>query len=162
MRDVKMPFVHSLVRTTIAGKAGWCAPVELGESAPHYVSFAIPVNEEGAFFDAYSCETITGRNKQKSPTLHQLSTSGEDSFLLRLADKNFWFVVKPALRVARRTPYLGKLEHPDFKFLFTEIEPEDPDKLDDLFDDEHTFIMGCDPFTNYVGIKMLPLIEIPA
>ena len=148
-----MPFVHSLARSTKADKQGWCAPVELGESAPHYISFVIPVDEKGAFFGTYLCEAVTTRNKEKRLTLHELSAQGEDSFLLRVDGKDLWFVVKPVLKAVRRLPYVGKLKHPDFRFLFTEIEPAELDKLDDLCDREHTFIMGCDPFTHYSGIK---------
>ena len=36
-----MRFVHSLVTTQIGEKKGWCAPIELGEDAPHYISFAV-------------------------------------------------------------------------------------------------------------------------
>jgi len=148
-----MPFVHSLARSTQADRQGWCAPVELGESAPHYISFVIPVDERGVFFSAYSCEAVKTRNKVKSITLYELSPQGVDSFLLRLEGKVFWFVVKPVLKPDQRLPYVGKLQHPDFRFLFTEIEPEEPDKLDDLCNREHTFIMGCDPFTHYSGIE---------
>jgi hypothetical protein len=148
-----MPFVHSLVKSAKADKQGWCAAVELGESASHYISFVIPVDENGAFFSTYSCETVRTSKKEKSITLHELFAQGEDSFLLHVDDQDFWFVVKPALRTERRLPYIGKLKHPDFRFLFTEIEPEEPDKLDRLYDRKHTFIMGCDPFTHYLGIK---------
>jgi hypothetical protein len=147
-----MPFVHSLARSTQPNKQGWCAPVELGESAPHYISFVIPVDERGALFGTYSCEVVKTRNKKKSMTLYEFAPQGEDSFLLRMEGKDFWFVVKPVLKADSRLPYVGKLQHPDFRFLFTEIVPEEPDKLDDLCDRESTFIMGCDPFTHYSGI----------
>jgi hypothetical protein len=148
-----MPFVHSLVKVTRADKLGWCAPVELGEAAPHYISFVVPVDDRGAFFSTYLCEAVTTRNKEKNIVLHELSAQGKDSFLLRIAGKDFWFVVKPAAKAARRLPYVGTLTHSDFQLLFTEIEPEEPDKLDDLCDREQTFIMGCDPYTHYSGIE---------
>ena len=34
-----MAFVHGFARTQVNGRKGWCAPVELGEAAPHYFSF---------------------------------------------------------------------------------------------------------------------------
>ena len=148
-----MPFVHSFVKSTKADKQGWCAPVELGEAAPHYISFVVPVDERGAFFSTYSCEAVTTCNKEKRIALHELSARGKDSFLLHIEGKDFWFVVKPALKAARRLPYIGKLKHPDFELLFTEIELEEPDRLDDLCTANHTFVMGCDPFTHYAGIK---------
>jgi hypothetical protein len=148
-----MPFVHSLVRSKKGDAQGWYAPVELGEAAPHYISFVVPVDERGAFFSIYSCEAVTARNKKKIITLHELSAQGNESFLLRVEGKDLWFVVKPASKPARQLPYIGKLKHPDFRFHFTEIEPEDSDKLDDLCDNEHTFIMGWDPFSHYSGIK---------
>ena len=136
-------------------KQGWCAPVEVGESAPHYISFVIPVDEKGEFFSTYLCEAVTTRNMEKEISLHELSAQGNDSFLLRMQGNDFWFVVKPSLKPVRRLPYIGKLNHPDFQFLLTEIEPEEPEKLDDLCLQEHIFIMGCDPFKHYTGIKKL-------
>ena len=61
--------------------------------------------------------------------------------MARRADARFF--VKPAVKSARRLPYVGTLKHPDFQFLFTEIEAEDPAALDDLCDKHHTFVMGC-------------------
>jgi hypothetical protein len=43
----EMAFVHSLVRAKVNGKRGWCAPVELGETAPHYISLVVPLDEKG-------------------------------------------------------------------------------------------------------------------
>ena len=148
-----MHFVHSLVRVTKADKQGWCAPVELGEASPHYIGFVLPIDEKGDFFSLYSCEAVTTRNKEKEISLHELSAKGKESFLLRVGGKDFWFVIKPTSKASRRLPYVGKLKHADFQFFFTEIEPEEPEKLDELCDREHTFIMGCDPFTHYSGIK---------
>jgi hypothetical protein len=155
-----MPFVHSLVRSTHADKPGWCAPVELGEAAPHYISFVLPVDENGAFFASYSCEAVTIRKAKKNITLHELSAKGSDSFLLQIDGKDYWFV-KAALKAGRRLPYVGKLKHPDFRFLFTEIEPEEPDQLDDLCDREHIFIIGCDAFTHYAGIRKVARLKVP-
>jgi hypothetical protein len=148
-----MPFVHSLVKSPNSDKKGWCAPVELGEAAPHYISFVVPVDEKGRFFDAYSCEVVTTRNQHKTITTHELFSKGNDSFLLHVNGSQFWFIVKPTVKSARRLPYVGRLTHPDFQFLFTEIEPEEPAALDDLCDKDHTFVMGCDPFTHYSGIR---------
>jgi hypothetical protein len=149
----KMPHVHSLVKSPSIDEKGWCAPVELGDAAPHYVSFVVPVDERGQFFDAYSCEAVTTRNKGKTISTHEFFSKGNDTFLLKLNDKEFWFIVKPTVKSARRLPYVGRLKHPDFQFLFTEIEPEEPAALDELCDKDHTFVMGCDPFTHYAGIK---------
>jgi len=149
-----MPFVHSLVRSPLAGgKRGWCAPVELGEAAPHYVSFVVPVADNGQFFGSYSCEAVKVDNGVKTITTHELASEGQDSFLLHLDGEGFWFIVKPAVKSARRLPYVGRLRHPDFRFLFTEIEPENPADLDNLWNERHVFVMGCDPFTHYSGIK---------
>lgn len=52
-------------------------------------------------------------------------------------------------------PYVGNLGHEDFRYSFMEIEPEEPDVLDRLYDEEDTFIIGCEPFTHYSGIKRL-------
>ena len=34
----------------------------------------------------------------------------------------------------------------------TEIEPDDPEELDRLFEKEGTLVIGCEPFTHYAGI----------
>jgi hypothetical protein len=150
-----MPFVHSLVRSPTTDKPGWCAPVELGEAAPHYISFVVPVDERGEFFSTYSCEAVTHRNKDKTIKVYELTSRGKDSFLLNVAGKEYWFIVKPTGKTGRQLPYVGKLKHLDFQFLFTEIEPEEPKELDNLCNMDHTFIMGCDAFTHYSGIKNL-------
>ncbi len=148
-----MPFVHSLVRSPNAKKRGWCAPLELGEAAPHYVSFVVPVNEEKQFFATYSCEVVKVRDRDKLITPYEMALKGRDAFLLSIGERQYWFIVRPTWKSTVHLPYIGKLKHPDFQFLFTEIEPEDPDKLDNLFSTDQTFIMGCDPYSHYEGIK---------
>ena len=73
--------------------------------------------------------------------------------MLHIDGKEFWFRVKPTAKSAGRLPYVGTLEHSDFDFLFTEIEPEEPAALDELCEKDRTFLMGCDPFAHYSGIK---------
>lgn len=150
-----MAFVHSLVRTEANGKIGWCAPVELGESAPHYVSFIIPVNNRREFFPEYACETIVAVGHDKQRVLHPLLPQGKDSFLLRLGGTEVWFTIRPIAKAERCLPYLGTLQHPDFAFLLTEIEAEDHKILDKLYDEQNTYVIGCDPFSHYAGIKAL-------
>jgi hypothetical protein len=148
-----MPFVHSLIKTEMNGKRGWCAPVEIGEAAPHYISFVIPVDEKRGFFDEYTCEAITAEDGDKRIESHALVREGEDSFVLHLGELDLWFTIRPVPQAERCLPYLGKLQHADFAFLLAEIEPEDPDRLDRLFEGEDTFVIGCEPFAHYSGIK---------
>ncbi len=150
-----MALVHSLVRTETGGKTGWCAPVELGEATPQYVSFVLPVDTSGAFHDRYTCETVTAAGADRRSETHELVRQGPDSFVLRLGKREFWFTVRPVSKAERRLPYVGKLRHPDFAFLLTEIEPEDLEGLDQLCEDEGTFVIGCEPFTHYSGIKRM-------
>jgi hypothetical protein len=150
-----MAFVHSLVRTEAHGKPGWCAPVELGEAAPHYINFVIPVDGKGGFFKEYTCESIVAKGGDRWIESHEFVRSGEDSFQLRHGKLELWFTVRPVPKVEHRLPYFGKLRHPDFEYLFTEIEPDDPDKLDNLYEEEGIFIIGCEPFAHYSGIKRL-------
>jgi hypothetical protein len=154
-RERHMPFVHSLVRTTAGGKPGWRAPTEIGEAAPHYVSFVIPVDERGGFFREYVCETITTGERGKRVEAHRLVPHENDSFVLRLGKREVWFTVKAGAKEDRRLPYLGNLKHDDFRLLLTEIEPEDPEDLDKLYDDQNTFVIGCEPFTHYGNIEEL-------
>jgi hypothetical protein len=143
-----MPFVHSLAKTEMAGKAGWCAPIELGEAAPHYVSFVVPLDQNDDFFSAYTCEMITADARgSKRIEPHDFVRQGKDSFVLRLGNLELWFTVRTVLRQERRLPYVGKLGHEDFALLFTEVEPEEPDRLDLLYDETGTFVIGCDPLT---------------
>ena len=150
-----MAFVHSLVKAEVNGKTGWCAPVELGEAAPHYVSFVIPVDDSSGFFHEYTCETITAEERAKRIESHGLVRQGEDSFVLRLGKLELWFIVRPVPKEERRLPYVGQLAHPDFTFLLTEIEPEEPERLDRLYEENDTFVVGCEAFTHYLGIKRL-------
>ncbi len=148
-----MAFVHSLAKTEIKGKLGWCAPVEIGEAAPHYISFVIPVDDKRGFFHEYTCETIAVEDADKRIESHELTRQGEDTFVLRLGKLDLWFTVRAIPKAERRLPYLGKLQHADFAFLFTEIEPENPDRLDRLYEEENTFVIGCEPFVHYAGIE---------
>jgi hypothetical protein len=150
-----MAFLHSLVRTEVGGKAGWCAPVELGEAAPHYINFVIPVDSKRGFFQEYICETIVAQDGDRRIEPHEIVRQGEDSFLLRHSKIDLWFTVRPVPKEERRLPYLGKLRHADFEHLFTEIEPEDPFALDNLYEEEGIFIIGCEPFIRYSGVKKL-------
>jgi hypothetical protein len=149
-----MAFVHGLVRAEENRKKGWLAPAELGEAAPHYVSFALPLDENGRFFQSYTCEVINTRDGVKEVQLHQLIKHGTDSFVLRIGNLEIWFAVRPVSK-DERLPYVGKLKHDDFERLFTEIELEEPSKLDRLFETEGTFIIGCEPFAHYDGIEEL-------
>lgn len=148
-----MAFVHSLVKVDVHGKTGWCAPAELGEAAPHYISFVIPVDGSGNFLPRYTCEMITTAGKRKSVASRELVKEGEDTFVLRLGSREFWFAATPGPKEGHRLPYVGKLRHQDFEFPLTEIEPEEPNKLDRLYDEEDTFVIGCEAFTHYSGIE---------
>jgi len=126
----------------------------MGEGAPHYVSFVIPVDDQRGFFPEYICETITAEDDEKRIASHRLVAQGEDSFLLRLGKREFWFNVRPGPKAERHGRYLGRLQHADFALLLTEIEPEDLDQLDMLYEEENTFVIGCEPFAHYSGIKI--------
>ena len=147
-----MAFVHSLVKTQ-DGTKGWCAPLELGEATPHYISFVIPVDDRKTFFAEYTCETITRAKRAQRIESHDLVMRGEDSFVLHFDKQDVWFAVKPGPKKDRRLPYVGTLQHDDFRYQFTEIEPEDPDELDRIYDTENLFVIGCEPFAHYSGIK---------
>ncbi|SRR6266446_10709986 len=148
-----MRYVHSLVKITKRNRTGWCAPAELGDATPQYVSFVLPVDTGGHLYSTYGCEVITNKGRKRR-TLHQhtLETRG-DSLVLRLAGRDVWFNIRPVSVKERRLPYIGKLKHPDFKFSFVEIEPDKQSDLDKLFNHTGMFIIGCDPFTHYVGVK---------
>lgn len=147
-----MAFVHSLVKIRTKGKPGWCAPLEVGEAAPHYISFVIPVADNRSFFDKYTCETIRMNEGQKKVEVHVLIKRGDDSFGLCVCKTEFWFAVRPSPKNERPLPYVGKLGHDDFRYRFVEIEPEDPDTLDELYEGNNTFIIGCEPFSHYTNI----------
>ena len=154
-----MAFVHSLVKMQANGRKGWCAPVELGEAAPHYVSFVVPVDKKRGFFSAYSCEVVTAEEGNKRLERYELVRQGSDSFVLRLDGLDVWFVVRPGPQEERRAPYVGRLKHEDFCHWFTEIEPEEPDVLDRLYDEKGAFVVGCEPFAHYAGAR--PLTKEP-
>ena len=148
-----MRFVHSLVKTKRGDQIGWCAPVELGEAAPHSISFVIPI-DDGAD-DRYTCEVVKGDGDQRIVIHHELIKEGRDSFFLGIGEAGLWFAVRAASKREPRLPYVGKLKHPDFTSPFAEIEPEEPSRLDRLCEDNGMIIIGCDPFTRYSGIENL-------
>src|SRR4051812_8031027 len=106
-----MPFVHSLVKAEVNARTGWCAPIEVGEAAPHYVSFVVPVDERAGFFQEYRCETITGEKGLKTIESRDFLRRGPDSFVLRVGQVDLWFAVRTASREDRRLPYVGELGH---------------------------------------------------
>lgn len=144
-----MRFLHSLVRTQVGEKKGWCAPIELGENAPHYISFVVPVSDK--VDNVYTCELVRAREDQRDIIQLELTKQGRDSFFLTFDGIEVWFVVRPVARQDRRLPYIGKLKHPDFALPLVEIEPENPAMLDRLYLERGVGVLGCDPFTHYDG-----------
>lgn len=149
-----MAFVHSLVKLRIDGKTGWCAPVELGEAAPQYISFVIPLSSNQNFFEKYTCEMITTKDGEKRVKAHELIHWKQGSFKVSVGKTEFWFTVRPSPMRERRLSYVGKLGHEDFRYKLVEIEPDDPGALDELYDEKGTFVIGCEPFTHYTNIHM--------
>jgi len=49
-------------------------------------------------------------------------------------------------------PYIGELSHADFAYRFIEIETEGEDDADRLYDKYKMVLVGCHPFSKYVGI----------
>lgn len=150
-----MAFVHSLAKMDMNGSMGWWAPAELGEAAPHYISFVIPVDEKRHFFPEYTCETTVIGDGERRRESHPLRQHGNDSFLVRLGEFDVWFNVKPVPKREARLPYRGCLQHPDFAFQLTEIEPEDQRPLDQILERTNAFVIGCEPFLHYAGIEKL-------
>lgn len=161
MVSTRMAFVHSLVRAEGSDKPGWCAPVELGEAAPHYVSFVVPIDENREFLSRYTCETVLVAGEEKRRQTHELLFRGQGSFVLPLGGNEIWFALRPVANRERRLPYVGKLIHADFERLLTEIEPEEPRLLDRLYDEQNTFVIGCEPFSHYAGIERLTKSHTP-
>jgi hypothetical protein len=148
-----MRFVHSLVRIKNGDNSGWCAPVELGESTPQYISFVIPVDP--TLDPAYSCEIVSSNKDKRIVSAKTMFREGKNSFLLDIDDEEVWFNVRPISKDQRRLPYIGKLEHEDFGSLLMEIEPEETSVLDRLFLDKGVGIIGCDPFAHYSGVDKI-------
>jgi hypothetical protein len=115
----------------------------------------IPLAKLGGFFPKYTCETIITENGAKKIEAHELVSRGENSFELRLGKLGLWFTVRPVRKEDRRLPFVGEVGHSDFALPLMEIEPEEPRILDRLHDEESTFVIGCEPFTHYSGIRKL-------
>src|SRR5438874_2056208 len=99
-----MAFVHSLVKTIKNGKIGWCAPAELGESAPHYISFVIPVDDQSGFFNEYTCETVRAEERSRRIESLELVRQGESSFVLHFEGLELWFIIRPVSKEERHLP----------------------------------------------------------
>jgi hypothetical protein len=146
-----MRFIHSLVKVKDGERIGWCAPVELGESTPHSISFAIPIDDR--MDERYTCEIVRMGGDGKIVVAHEMVKEGKDSFLLVVGDVKLWFTVRPWSKDGRRLPYIGRLKHADFTSRFIEIEPEEPWRLDQLCESEDLIVVGCDPFSRYSGVE---------
>ena len=103
--------------------------------------------------DRYLCEVVRITESGRIVNAHEMVKEGKDSFLLRLGELGLWFTARASSRNGGRLPYVGRLVHPDFSSLLTEIEPEDPSRLDQLCETEDIIVVGCDPFTRYSGIE---------
>ncbi len=58
--------------------------------------------------------------------------------------------------------YIGELSHADFAYRFIEIETEGEDDADRLYDKHKMVLVGCHPFSKYVGIDdITPVPRIP-
>lgn len=154
-----MAYLHGLVRADSDRRKGWCAPAELGEAAPHYISFVLPLDHGGHFFQSYKCDVVIAHDGFKEIQTHELNKHGSDSFMLVVGDLEIWFAVRPVSK-DERLPYIGALKHADFDRLMTEIEMEEPGKLDRLFEQRGIFVVGCDPFAHYEGIAELAKIHV--
>ena len=139
-----MKYVHSLIRTEMESQNGWCAPIEVGEDAPQYINFAIPV-DKGRIDDLYTCELATFGRHERGLEIHQLIRHGTDSFRLKVGEKDLWFNVRPVARNERSLPYVGTLSHPDFVFPFVEIESREFALMDQLCLSDGLVVIGCDP-----------------
>lgn len=153
-----MRFVHSLAKLEAGGRCGWCAPVELGEDAPHEISFVIPMAVRAD--ESYECEIVRMGPAGGRVVACELLAHGVDSFLLRIGDRELHFSVASSGKRRIQLPYIGRLSHPDFTSPLVEIVPEDPGQLDDLCDRENIIVVGCDLFTRYAGTE--PLVTEPA
>ncbi|HUG94253.1 MAG TPA: hypothetical protein VML55_25715 [Planctomycetaceae bacterium] len=152
-RDDTLPHVHSLVRLRGHRPDGWYAPVELGEAAPQYANFVVPVTSSHCFFDRYTCELGNQRSDAIERRLVPFELRlVEEALVLTVGKRRLWFVAAPGAEQARVLEYRGALSHPDFAYPLIEIEPHDPGELDQLFDEQGWFLIGCDPFTHYGGL----------
>jgi len=146
-------FVHSLVKLTERSQHGWRAPVELGDAAPQFISFVVPLGTDNEFLGEYTCEIARITSHGRSLEARKLVKAGSDSFVLELSNDKVWFHVRGVGRDERRLPYIGKLRHDDFQGMLTEIEPEDSSKLDSLCEEQSLFVVGCDPEKHYQDAK---------
>lgn len=143
-------FVHSLVRSEQNGERGWRAPVELGEDAPHYISYVIPLDDNGELGEEYTCEVALIAGERRTLQSMKLIKAGIDAFLLEVSRASrLWFHVRPIRKDEQRLPYVGRLHHDDFHSKLIEIEPDDISRLDQLCEEQGVFIIGCDPEQHY-------------
>ena len=141
-----------MVRAETKRGKGWCAPIEIGEAAAHYVSFVLPLDDRGHFVPHYTCETVSANAGARRIQSLELVKHGEDSFVLRIGSIELWFAARPVSR-GERLAYVGELKHDNLNHLLVEIEPEEPANLDRLFESDRTIVIGCDPFAHYEGIE---------
>lgn len=145
--------VHFLSLVGSGSRKGWQAPVELPSEQPREGALVVPVTRQMDFFPLYrlgwSAYRGAGRFDHSStlmkPTGRGLSASIDGrtvTFRMRLVDG------QPVLG-----RYLGLLKHPDFAHPLCEIEAEDDALVDLLFDQSGIVLSGCDPESEYGGLK---------
>lgn len=146
--------VHYLTTVVIRATRGWVAPVELLSREPQNGVLAVPVFDGGAaLFPQYRLEYATYRGGgQYDRSFSTMDIEQNGSLKVVIEGRSFRFVRhfvdgKPVL-----FDYIGQLQHADFSLPLCQIDAEDVQALDDLYNRKQIFVAGCEPESEYGGI----------
>lgn len=150
----QLHYVHFLIQTTLRRKRGWVAPAELPGNKHHGGNFAIPVDKYFKPFEKYNIDIARIREGQpiSVTTYSVVKSSNLPRLTLSLTTPRISFIASPWSGRWQPLPYIGELSHADFAYRFIEIETEGEDDADRLYDKYKMVLVGCHPFSKYVGI----------
>ena len=149
MSEVSSHYVHFLVRRDLGNGEGWYAPYELPDDDPSGAGLAIAVDLQGRPFQDYWIGVVLTDDKRRDESYYTFRPLDDDTFQLETPAADIVFRERAVPAEERALPYLGGLQHPDFRYRLVEIEPVKDEVYDLMLGHKSVTIIGCNPFEQY-------------